>query len=123
MNGVPLIEYTIKAALNSKFITKTIVSTDDKEIAEVAKKCGAEVPFIRPKELAEDATATLPVLKHTINYLKENKNYEPEIIVLLFPTYPLRKSENIDEVIKKLIDTKAESVCSVYETDKHPYWM
>ena len=122
MNGYPMIYYTIDAALNSKFITRTIVSTDDAEIAEVAKKYKVDI-IIRPKELAQDAAPTLPVLKHAVRYLKETENYHPDIALLLFPTYPLRRSEDIDKVIEKLIETKAESVCSVYETDKHPYWM
>ena len=123
MNGHPMIYYTIKSALNSHRITRTVVSTDDQEISKVAIECGAEVPFIRPIELSNDAAPTLPVLKHAINYLKEDENYNPNIVVLLFPTYPLRNSEDVDAVIEKLIATKAESVCSVYETDKHPYWM
>ena len=122
MNSHPLIYYTINAALESHYITRTIVSTDDQEISRVAKDCGAEVPFIRPKELAEDITQTLPVLKHAVNYLRR-EDYNPDIVVLLFPTYPLRQSRDIDQVINKLKETKAESACSVYEPDRHPYWM
>lgn len=123
MNGYPMLYYTINAALNSKLINRVIVSTDDKEIAEVAKKYGAEVPFMRPLELANDTASSLSVLKHTINWLKDNENYTPDIVVFLLATYPLRESKHIDMVIEKLIETNAKSVCTVYETDKHPYWM
>ena len=80
----PLMSYTIEAAKNSKLIDRIIISTDDKEMAEYAKSQGVEVPFMRPKELAEDLTPDLPVMQHALNWLKENDNSVPEMIVHLF---------------------------------------
>lgn len=122
--GKPLIAHSIEASLNSKLIQRTIVSTDSEEIAEVAKKYGAEVPFIRPKELAQDLTPDTPVFEHAINWLKENENYIPEIIVHLRPTGPLRTSQEIDESIELLIaNPEADSVRSLEEPAKPPYKM
>ena len=123
MNGYPMIYYTINAALSSKLVNRVVVSTDDEEIAKIAKKYGAEVPFMRPNSLAEDTTPTLPVLKDVVKSLEKKEGYIPDVVVLLFPTYPLRPSKYIDQAIEKLIETNAKSVCTVYETDKHPYWM
>ena len=122
--GKPLIAWSIEASLGSKLIERTIVSTDNEEIAEVAKKFGAEVPFLRPKEIAEDLTPDTPVFEHAINWLKENENYVPEIIVHLRPTGPLRTPNEIDEAIELLISNpEADSVRSVEEPDKPPFKM
>jgi CMP-N-acetylneuraminic acid synthetase len=121
--GKPIIQYTIDAAKNSQLIDRVIVSTDDEEIAEVAKKLGAEVPFIRPENLATDTAPSLGVLKHAVNWLKENENYNTDIIVCLFPTYPFRTAEDIDKTVSKLTESNAESACTVVEVHQHPYWM
>ena len=121
--GKPLIVHTILAAKKSKFISKVIVSTDDKKIASIAKKYGAEIPFLRPKELAKDTSPTLPVLKHTVRWLEKNQKYKTDIVVCLFPTYPLRGQKEIDAVISKLLKTNAGSVCTVCNAEHHPYWM
>jgi N-acylneuraminate cytidylyltransferase len=122
--GKPLIAYTIEEAKKSKVIDRIIVSTDDDEIAEISRKYRAEVPFIRPKELAHDDTPDLPVFKHTLKWLKKNENYVPDIIVHLRPTSPLRKVEHIDTGIKLLINNKkADSVRSVCEPNQSPYKM
>lgn len=122
LKGKPLIAYSIEAAQQSGIIKRIIVSTDDEEIAAVARKRGAEVPFIRPKELSQDSTPTLPVLKHTIQWLRENENYDPEIVICLFPTYPLRSTEDIENTIKKLVETNAESACTICEVEENPCW-
>jgi len=93
----PLITYIIETALRVEELDRVIVSTEDKEIAEVAKKCGAEVPFMRPEELARDETPTLPVLQHAVKYLEEKENYKPDIVVLLYATSPLLKHERVSE--------------------------
>ena len=122
--GKPLIAYTIEVAKKSKYLSRIIVSTDDKEIATIAEKYGAEVPFLRPKEFAKDDTPDLPVFQHAIKWLEENENYKPHIIVNLRPTSPLRKAKDIDQAIKKLIDTKADSVRTLSNVGtNHPYWM
>lgn len=122
--GKPLIAWSIESSLASGLIQRTIVSTDSEEIAEVAKKYGAEVPFLRPKELAEDLTPDTPVFEHAINWLKENENYVPDIIVHLRPTGPLRTPKEIDSTVELLINNpEADSVRSVEEPDKPPFKM
>lgn len=123
--GKPLIAYSIKEAKKSRYIKRIITSTDDKEIAKIAKKYGAETPFLRPKELALDAAPDLPVFQHCLKWLKDNENFEPDIIVHLRPTAPLRRVEHIDfgiEVMLKNIK-KADSVRSVTKVDSHPLKM
>lgn len=118
--GKPLIAYTIEEAIKSRYIDRVIVSTDDEEIAEISKKYDAEVPFMRPKELAGDDTPDLPVFIHTLKWLKDNQDYIPNLIVHLRPTSPLRKVEHIDEAIKILKSNKTadsiRGVCIPYQT-------
>ena len=123
--GKPLINYTIEAALGAKCLDRFIVSTDDDEIAEVAKRCGAEVPFRRPAELAEDGTPDQPVFRHALEELKELSKYEPEIVLNLRPTTPLKTSKTIDKVIETIIETKADIVRTMSPVTgvNHPYWM
>ncbi len=117
-----LISYVIENALKVGKLDRVIVSTEDKEIAEIAKKYGAEVPFIRPKELARDATPTLPVLQHAVKYLEEEENYKPDIVVLLYATSPLVKPKRISEGIKMLKEGNFDSVLGVME-DRGHYWI
>ena len=122
--GKPLMAWTIEESKKSKYLTRIIVSTDDREIAEVAKKYGAEAPFLRPVEIAQDLSTDVEFLSHALNWLKDNENYEPEIILRLPPTSPLRKAEHIDEGIKALLaDPKADAVRPITESPKHPYKM
>ena len=122
INGKSLVGLSVRHALMSKLITRTIISSDDDEIIAEAVKYGAEAPFIRPKELAEDHVLDLPVFEHALNFLKEKENYIPKIVVHLRPTAPYRKPEWIDEAIKLLLDhADADSVRSVSEPEKHPY--
>jgi N-acylneuraminate cytidylyltransferase len=122
--GKPLLAYSIEHAKASKYIERTIVSTDDEEFARVAAFWGAEVPFIRPEELAEDTVLDLPVFQHALNWLREHENYQPEIIVHLRPTAPLRWASQIDEAIELLMaNPKADSVRSVSIPVQHPYRM
>jgi CMP-N,N'-diacetyllegionaminic acid synthase len=97
--GKPLIAYTIEAAKKSKYIDRIIVSTDDDEIAQVAKNFGAEVPFFRPIELSTDDAPTSLSLVHAVNYLEKTENYPVDIVVTLQPTSPLRTEKDIDEGI------------------------
>lgn len=112
--GRPLISYIVETAKKSEKIDRIIVSTDDNEIAQVAKKNGAEIPFMRPKNLAEDKTPTLPVLQHAVRYLEGSRGYKPDIILLLYPTSPLLKSNRIDQAIE-MMEGGADSVVSVCE--------
>ena len=120
--GKPLIAYTIHTALSSKYIGRVIVSTEDEEIAEIAKGCGAEIT-IRPSELAQDDTPSLPVFQHVIERLEEVEGFSPEIIVILQPTSPLRTVEDIDGAIQILIETCCDSVVSVCKVEHPIHWM
>ncbi len=113
LGGKPLIYYTIREAKRSQLIDASIVSTDDEEIAEVARKCGADVPFLRPKELAGDLSRDIDFLKHAVLWLEENRGWRPEIIVLLQPTSPSRTGRDIDRVLKFMIETGCDSVRTV----------
>jgi len=109
--------------LRCEIINKVIVSTDDEEIAKIALDAGAEVPFLRPKELAEDATPDIPVLAHTLDWLSENQKYSPDIILWLRPTAPLRNRSDIESAIELLVESGADSVRSVCHSEHHPFWM
>jgi len=119
--GKPLLTHIIQTALQVQEIDRVIVSTDDDEIAAIARMSGAEVPFMRPSELAEDETPTLPVLLHAIKHLEEEEGYKPDVIVLLYPTSPLVTPFNILNAIV-LKDMGYDSVVSVVEDYKH-YWI
>ena len=118
--GKPLLAYTIEEGRRSKKLNRLIVSTDDEEIAEVAKTYYAEVPFLRPKELASDDATDLGVFQYTLKTLKQKEGYEPEIVVHLRPTAPLRRAEDIDRGIALLIESGADSVRSVTPVKEHP---
>lgn len=121
--GKPLIAYAILAAQKAECLDRFIVSTDDEEIAEVARSYGAEVPFLRPKELAQDDTPDLPVLQHALAWLLEHEGYRPDILVHLRPTYPLRTARHICEAVQKLIETGADCVKSVRPVSEQPHKM
>lgn len=122
--GKPLIAYSIQQALESKHITRVIVSTDDEEIADVSRKWGAEVPFMRPKEFAQDQSLDIEVFDHALGWLKKNENYIPELLVQLRPTAPIRKFALIDDAIEKMLsDMEADSLRSVEIAKQSPYKM
>lgn len=122
--GFPLIAYSIIAAKQAELVTRVIVSTDDEEIAAIARQYGAETPFIRPAELAEDITLDLPVMQHTLNWLHENEGYQPEIVVWLRPTSPIRPKSCVDDAIRLLLDNpQADSVRGVVPAGQNPYKM
>jgi len=122
--GFPLIAYSIAAGLQSKFVTRTIVSTDDEEIAAVARQCGAETPFLRPAEFAQDNTTDLPVFKHALDWLKEHEGYTPDIVIQLRPTSPIRPRNCVDDAIQILIDhPEADSVRGVVDSGQNPHKM
>lgn len=122
LNGKPLIAYSIETALKSKFIERTIVSTDDQEIKNIALKYGAEVPFTRPKNISDDKTTDLPVFEHCIETLKDKF----DLIVHLTPTSPVRKVKIVDSAIEKFIseiDNGATSLRSVSYPKDSPFKM
>jgi CMP-N-acetylneuraminic acid synthetase len=121
IEDIPLVVRSINHAKKSK-INRIIVSTDDKQIADICKMNDVEVPFMRPSELAEDHILDWPVFVHALEHLKNVDNYIPDIIVHLRPTAPFRKEHWIDEAIELLINNPdADSVRSVSKPDKHPY--
>lgn len=113
--GKPLIAYTIEASLASKFLTRYIVSTEDKEIAEIARQYGADIPFMRPKRLAQDDSTSNEVAQHALKWLERNKGEKYDYLMFLSPTTPLRLPEDIDDCIKKIIETDSDSVISMFE--------
>ncbi len=110
----PLLQYTCDAAKASTMLTRVIVSTDDQDIADAAIRCGIEVPFLRPQELAGDSTPMMDVLLQILSVLAKAKE-EPDILVLLQPTSPLRNANDIDDAIELLQKTGADTVVSVIE--------
>jgi N-acylneuraminate cytidylyltransferase len=124
IGGYPLLAWSIAAARHADLVTRVIVSTDDREIAALARVYGAEVPFIRPAEFARNETRDLPVFKHAIEWLESNEGYQPEIIVQLRPTSPLRPPGLVDEAIELLLLNEiADSVRSVTTPSQNPYKM
>jgi CMP-N,N'-diacetyllegionaminic acid synthase len=122
--GKPLIAWTLEAAKHSKLLTRTIVSTDDENIASVAREYGGEVPFLRPKELAQDLSTDVEFLEHALQTLRSQEGYEADIVVRLPPTSPLRTAEDIDRGIQTLLDdTEADASRPIIEAPKHPYKM
>ncbi|HAK87973.1 MAG TPA: acylneuraminate cytidylyltransferase family protein [Nitrospiraceae bacterium] len=120
--GKPLIAYTIEAAKQCALIDRVIVTTDDEKIAEVAKKYGAEVPFIRDAELAGDYVPIEPVLKHAVEWLENNENYKTDIVVYLQSTDVFRKKRMIEEVITRLLERDdLDSAFVAYTTHKN-FW-
>ncbi|MGE0887137.1 MAG: acylneuraminate cytidylyltransferase family protein [Blastocatellales bacterium] len=122
--GKPLLAYTVEAALAAKLLARVILSTDDQEIAEVGKMFGAEVPFLRPADLAKDQTPTLPVVQHALKYVEENGDWF-DAVCLLQPTNPLRQAADIDACIKLMEQCGADSVVSVLPVpaEYNPHWV
>lgn len=122
LGGKPLIVYTIEAAKSSNLITHLIVSTDDEATAEIARAAGAEVPFIRPAELAQDDTPHVPVMQHALVYMERELGEPFDYTVVLQPTSPFRTPDDIDVTLQKLIDTGADSAVTLVEvpSSEHP---
>lgn len=121
--GKPLIAHTIEAALRANSLSRIIVSTDDPEIAEVARRAGAEVPFLRPACFATDTASSLSVLKHAIDWLRTEENWCPEALAVLAPTSPLRSSEHIDGTIDLFFASGTDSAVTITSVQDHPYFV
>ena len=121
--GYPLIYWSIKNARKSKYINRTIVSTDSEEIKNVAESYYCEVPFLRPDNISQDESTDYEFILHCIEWFKENENYEPDIIVQLRPTYPTRKSSILDECIDTFIKNfnDYDSLRTVIPIEKTPF--
>jgi N-acylneuraminate cytidylyltransferase len=122
--GYPLIAYSIAAARQAQGAIRVIVSTDDQEIAEVARQFGAETPFLRPAELAADRTTDLPVFQHALGWLAEHENYHPEMVLHLHATSPVRPCGFVDQAVRLLHENPVvECVRSVVSPGQNPYKM
>jgi N-acylneuraminate cytidylyltransferase/CMP-N,N'-diacetyllegionaminic acid synthase len=119
--GRPMIAYTIQAALESHSVDRLVVSTDDRQIAEVARSLGAEAPFMRPAALASDNASSVSVVLHALDQLALD-NYSPDSVMLLQPTSPLRTALDIDRAADLLRSKNADAVVSVCSAVPHPYW-
>ncbi len=120
INNKPLVQYTIDASKKSKIIDRIIVSTDSLKIANICKKLGVEVPFLRPKNISGDNVPMQKVVSHAVRFL-EKKSYFPDIIVLLQPTSPFRTYKEIDKAIRIFSKSKSTSLVEVRKTNDHPY--
>ena len=118
-----LIQRAIESANKSKMITRIIFSSDDDELIEEARKFNVEIPFKRPKELAQDRSSTFSVVKHLLEWLKAEQNWQPEIIVILQPTTPFRKAAHIDDTINLLLNTRSNAAITLRKPDYPPHWM
>lgn len=124
IGGKPLIAYSIEHALQSRHVTRTVVSTDDPEIADVACRLGAEVPFLRPSELAQDLSADIDVFRHALTWLCDRQAYQCELVVHLRPTGPVRRVELVDRAIETMLNRPdADSLRSVSCPIQTPYKM
>jgi N-acylneuraminate cytidylyltransferase len=124
LGGVPLLAYSIEAGLTARSVDRVIVSTEDEEIAAVARRCGAEVPFLRPQPLAEDTTPDCPVFVHALEWLEAQDGWLPEVVIHLRPTSPLRPIDCVDRALQLLhSDPAADSVRGVVLASQNPYKM
>ena len=124
LNGYPLIWYTHQSAVESKMLSRTIVSTDDSDIKSVCSKYGMDIPFIRPKSLAKDDSPTIDVVEHALQYLESiGDNYG--VVCLLQPTCPIRESGLIDKAISQFYNSGADSLISVKKVpdNYNPHWV
>jgi len=124
INGKPMMAYSIEHAKASKYINRILVTTDSEEYAEIAREYGAETPFIRPAHLAQDSSLDVDVFAHVIDFLQKEEGYEPDIIVQLRPTDPVRDPADIDRMIEMMLeDETVDAVRSVSKTDAIPHKM
>jgi len=121
--GKPLLAWTVETTLSLDCLDRVILSTDDEEIAGIGKRYGADVPFLRPAEIAADDTTDMPVYEHALNWLEQHDGFIPDIVVWLRPTVPLRSAGDIENSLDLLIKKRPDWVRSVCEAEHHPYWM
>jgi CMP-N-acetylneuraminic acid synthetase len=118
--GKPMIAYSILAAQGARSVSRVVVSTDDAAIAQAARQWGAEVPFLRPAELAQDDTPHHRVLGHALDWLEDHEGYRPQYLLLLQPTSPLRTSDDIEGAVALAADKDADAVLGVRPARDHP---
>lgn len=123
LGGKPLLAWTIEAARASKRLDRVILSTDDDEIAAVGRDHGAEVPFVRPAELATDTSHHPEVMIHAVRYLADELGDSYDAVLCLQPTVPFRESRHIDEAVDAFFTSGADSLISLKVQDYPPWWM
>lgn len=121
--GLPLVAHTVLAAKQARILDRVILSTDSVEIAKTGKRYGAEVPFLRPAELATDESPIAPVLAHAVEWVEKDQGKPVDVVVLLQATSPFRRAEHIDAGLRLLFQSGADSVVGLCETHHSPYWM
>lgn len=121
--GKPLIAHAIEQARQSRLFDRVLVDTDSPEIARIARRHGAETPFLRPAELAGDTAQVTDAVLLLLQRLKEQENYQPDIVTLLQTTSPLRETEDIRRCAQAMADPRVKSVCTVCETHHRLYHM
>lgn len=123
--GKPLISWSIETALKTKYIDEVVVSTDSSEIAEIARKSGASIPFIRPEELATDKSTSVDVAIHALSELKALSGTNYDLIILLEPTSPIRKTTDLETMLEKLVlnTSNFDGIISLGEVREHPFYM
>jgi CMP-N,N'-diacetyllegionaminic acid synthase len=122
LNGKPLIAWSIEAGLKSKYIDEVMVTTDDDEIIDIAKKFGANIPFRRPGKLADDYATRPEIIRHTIKFYENEFNKKFDYIVFLQPTSPLRGAKHIDEAVEYMFRKNGDAVVSVCEVEHPIHW-
>lgn len=122
LNGKPLIAYAIEAALKSKYTDRVIVTTDAEEIAEIARKYGAEVPFIRPEKLSNDTASAIDVYLHATEFVMEETGEKIDKFMVLLPTAPLRTSKHIDDAVEFFNEKQATTLISIKEAETPITW-
>jgi len=120
--GKPMMAYPILAAKGARGVSRVVVTTESLKIKEIAEQYGAEVPFLRPVELTEDAVTSQQVLVHALDELKKLEGYEPDYVLLLYPTSPLLSRERIEQAIALAVEKNADSVIAGYYNKDH-YWV
>jgi CMP-N-acetylneuraminic acid synthetase len=123
LGALSLIGHAVASAREARLLTRFVVSTDSVEIADEARRHGAEVPFLRPAELANDHAGMVPVLQHAVRWLESAAGVRPDFVVTLQPTSPFRIGTDIDRTIAKVADTGADSAQTLVEASYHPFFM
>jgi CMP-N-acetylneuraminic acid synthetase len=121
--GKPLVVHAIEVACAASLVSRVLCSTDDAEIADVARAAGAEVPFLRPANLAADTSEDWPVFMHALDFLDTHEGWRPDLVVNLRPTSPLRTPNHVDDAIRLLLQTGVDSVKAVHLARQHPHKM
>jgi CMP-N-acetylneuraminic acid synthetase len=123
LGGRPLVAHAVAAARAATLVSRVLCSTDDQQIADAARQAGAEVPFLRPPELAQDTSEDWPVFVHALDWLQQHSAWVPDLVVNLRPTSPLRTPRHVDDAIRLLLESGADSVKAVCLARQHPHKM